>query len=442
MMRNTTSRAAALLLTLALLAGACGRSDDNADTAAPPPAPSGTDDTGDPVAAIAGTDDCDGYAGTEGVTDEKITLGTSLPTGLPFKEIAAGATAYFDMRNAEDPITGRQIELLVEDDGYQETETKKNWAKLTADGVFATFLVVGTQNNLTFREDNNIECIPNIFAATGSELWGLPGEYPWTIGSIPAYPTESAVFAEWLKENKPDAKVAILYQDDDFGEGYRVAFNSAIEGTDISVVGEASYPRENPNVKSQITTLRGTGADTILIATTLTACSGALNEIAELDWEPVRYLSATCASPVLMNSARSQGNAQGSLTSIYLKAPDDPAWADDEDVVAFKTKGMEYGLTEAQVNDGLTVYGWTMAELFAQALEASPSVERAAVMNTLWELDGLTASLLLPGITVNTGGEDDPFPIEALKIGVDNGTIFELEGDLIDFEGETGGFLG
>jgi branched-chain amino acid transport system substrate-binding protein len=447
-MSTNSRRLAAALLTLGLLTAACGRSDDSSgggggggggdDTT-----PSVTNTSGEAVEAVATTDDCEDYDGTAGVEDGTIHIGSSLPTGLPFNNIALGAQAYFAMRNAEDPIAEHQVELTVLDDAYTATETKKNWDTLTQEeNVFATLLVVGTQNNLTFREDNNIECIPNIFAATGSEFWGEPGEFPWTIGSIPAYPTESAVFAEWLKANKPDAKVAILYQDDDFGESYRSSFNAAIEGTEIEVVGEESYPRENPNVKSQITTLKGTGADTILIGTTLTACSGALNEIAELDWEPVRYLSATCASPVLMGASRSSGASVGALTSLYLKAPDDPAWAEDADMIAFKEKGMEYGLTEAQANDGLTVYGWTMADLFAQAVEAAPAVERAAVMNALWSMEGLTSPLLLPGITVNTAGADDPFPIEALSIGVEDGSVFVLEDELLDFEGETGNFVG
>ncbi len=443
-MKRSTNRVAASLLALGLLATACGRSDDEGgggsnDTTGP----AVTNSSGEQVEAVATTDDCEDYAGTQGVTEEKILLGSSLPTGLPFNEIAEGAQAYFAMRNAEDPIAEREVELLVEDDGYKETETKKNWDKLTAeDGVFATLLVVGSQHNKSFQADNNDECIPNIFAASGSEAWGQPGEFPWTIGSIPAYPTEAAVFAQYLKDNKPDAKVAILYQNDDFGKSYLNAFKAAAEGTDITVVGEEYYAADNPtNMKSQVTALEGTGADTLLLATTLFACSPALNEVALQDWDPLTYISATCASPTTMAPARTEGNSEGTLSAVYLKAPDDPRWADDADILAFKEKGQEYGLSAEQVEDGLTVYGWVAADLFAQAVDAAPSVDRAAVMNSLWSLEGLTSPLLLPGIEVATNGADDPFPIEAMSIAVDNGEIFELQGELIDFSGETGTFI-
>jgi len=448
-MKRSTKRIVALFLAMTLVAAACSRSDDGDGgggatsgtdgTAAPV-----TDGTGTEVAAVATTDKCEGYDATRGISDGTLLLGGSMPLGLPFKEIAAGAQAYFAMRNAENPIADLQIEWKLEDDKYQAIETKKNWDKLTQeDGVFATFLVVGTQNNKTFLVDNNDECIPNLFAATGSEAWGNPTDFPWTIGSIPAYPLEAAVFVEYLKNNQPDAKLAVLYQNDDFGKSYLNALKAAVEGTDIEIVGEESYPSDNPNTKSQITTLKGTGADAIFLGTTIAACSGSLNEIALLDWDPTRYLSATCTSPALMGSARTQGSSEGTLSALYLKAPDDPRWDDDADMIEFKAKSVEYGLTSEQADDGLTVFGWIMADLFAQGVDAADVVDRAGVMNSFWSLDEVTSGLLLPGIVVSTDGANDPFAIEAMSIATDNGEIFEMADDaeLIDFSGQTGDFL-
>jgi branched-chain amino acid transport system substrate-binding protein len=294
---------------------------------------------------------------------------------------------------------------------------------------------VGTPNNLAIRDDLNDACVPNLFVASGSQLWGDQAKYPWLIGSIPSYATEAAVFADYLKANKPTAKVAILAQNDDFGDGYTVAFKKAIEGTDITITTEQKYNASDPDVKSQITTMASSGADTALLAATALKCPQALNAIKESGWKPLSYISGTCTSNTIVGLAKEANN--GVLSSIYLKDPSDPEWNTDPAMQEFQTLGAQNGLSADDLKNGIVGYGWTMGALLAETLKQSPDLTRQSVMQTAYSLKDVTVGLLLPGITINTAGSKDPYVIEQLQIGQYNGSFWDLQGKVISFEGAT-----
>jgi branched-chain amino acid transport system substrate-binding protein len=435
--------ALAVGLVLSLAAVACGGRDDDTSSSG---GGSGTTSASGGGAFTIDTDNCGTYNATQGVTDDSIKLGSSFAqSGLysAYAEISKGYLAYFDYINAtQNGVNGRKIEVITKDDQYDPNKTRQNVQELTqSDQVFGLFNVVGTPNNLAIRDDLATACIPNLFVASGSVLWGETEDYPWLIGSIPSYATESAIFADYLKANKPQAKVAILGQNDDVGSGYADAFRGAIEGTDISVVAEEKYSPTDPDVKSQITTLAASGADTILLAAAALKCAQALNAIQEQNWDVTTYMSGTCTSKTVIGLAN-PGAADGVISSIYLKDPADPEWDSDPAMQEFQTLGAQYGLGPDELENGIVGYGWTMGALLVETLKQSGEITRQSVMQTAYSLSNLQVGLLLPGATVNTNGAEDPFPIEQMQIGIYNGQFWDLQGDLVSFEGKTAEFVG
>ncbi|MEZ5145232.1 MAG: ABC transporter substrate-binding protein [Acidimicrobiales bacterium] len=429
-------------ITLALFVAACGggRNDESSSGGG-----GGASATTAPGGGFSiSTADCAGYEATKGVTDDSIKLGSSFPqSGLysAFAEISKGYEAYFKYVNDQGGVNGKKIEIITKDDQYDSGKTKSNTQELTQkDGVFAMYNVVGTASNLAIRDDLGEECIPNLYAATGSQLMGNPAKYPWLIGSIPTYATESAIFADYLKTNKPDAKVAILAQNDDLGVGYTTSFKKAIEGTGITVVKEEKYNSTDPDVKSQITTLSSSGADTALIAATALKCPQALNSIKETGWSPLTYISATCTSNTVVGLAPDAN--VGVLSSIYLKDPSDPEWANDPAMQEFQTLGAKYGLSPDELKNGIVGYGWTMGALLVNTLKQAGTITRQSVMQAAYSLKNQVVGLLLPGISINTDGVKDPYPIEQMQIGKYgvNGPYWDLQGQVVSFEGKTGSY--
>jgi branched-chain amino acid transport system substrate-binding protein len=433
----------AIGLVLALTAVACGGRDDDSSSGG-----GGANTTADGGGSgfTIDTSNCSGYEATQGVTDTAIKFGSSFPqsgTYSAFAKISVGYEAYFDYINdAQGGVNGRQIEMITMDDNYETARTQSNTNQLVqSDGVFSMYNVVGTPNNLAIRDDLGDQCIPNLYAGTGSQKWGETEAYPWMIGSIPAYPTEAAIFADYLKANKPDATVAILKQNDDFGEGYVEGFKAATEGTNITIVDEQTYNPTDPDVKTQINTLAASGADTALLATTALKCIQAINAMAESQWDPTVYVSATCTSKTIMGNVQA-GAGDGFLSAIYLMDPADPQWDSNSAMQEFQTLGAQYGISAEDLDNGIVGYGWTMGALLVETLKQTGEITRQSVMQTAYSLDNLELGLLLPGITINTNGEEDPFPIEQMQIGQYNGQYWELQGDIVSFEGKTGEYVG
>lgn len=431
----------ALAVVLALVAAACNGGRDEGQTQTT--GPSGT--AAEEGAFSIDLANCESYQPTQGVTEDSITFGSSFPqSGLyaAFAKISVGYEAYFRYLNAtEGGVAGKQIKVITRNDEYLPDRTLANTQELVQkEGVFGMFNVVGTPNNLAIRDELADQCVPNLFVGTGSPLWGEVDSYPWLIGSIPSYATEAAIFADYLKKNNPDAKVAVLYQNDDFGESYLTAFRAAIEGTGIEVVRTATYNTTDPEPRDQITTLAASGADTALLAATALKCPQSLNLIRESNWNPTIYISATCTSSTIVGLAQPGAN-DGVLSSIYLKDPSDPQWDNDPAMQQFRQYGAQYGISAEDLENGIVGYGWTMGALLAETLRRSPEITRQAVMETAYTLSDVQVGLLLPGISINTNGEEDPFPIEQMQIGRYNGQYWELQGDLTSFEGKSQQFV-
>jgi branched-chain amino acid transport system substrate-binding protein len=441
-MRRRSARLLAALLALTLVAAACTRDDDDDD---------GTeagDEAADGETAIP-TEDCptDPTAEIEG---DVIKLVSSYPqSGLTaaFSEIARGWRSYFEMVNEEGGVQVGDRTFTIEtddrDDEYNAARTSSNIEELIGpdgDRAFAVFSVVGTANNIAIRDTLDDLCVPNLFAATGSPAWGNP-DYPWLIGStLSPYTLEGYMFAQLLEEEAPDASVAMLVQDDDFGRAYEEGFRQAIEGTDIEVVEVATYETGASEVGTQVTSLAATGADAFFNGGTLLACPDALSQAAQRNWEPIIWASGTCISKTLMGIAGEAGDGVYSGTNI--KDPLNPDWDDDEAMQQYREVVAQHE-PDADLDNGIVAYGWTQAALLIEALEAAEAPTRLAVMESIRNLDGISdVGLLLPGVTVTTGDSDN-FMGETLQLvqydfqGPDEDNYFALVGDLVDYEGQT-----
>lgn len=438
----------AVLSCFALVAGACASRDADSDSSGGGGGGGGGAGGGGAAEGID-TEDCisDPSAEIEGDT---IKLVSSYPqSGLTgaFAEIARGWAAYFDTVNADGgvEIAGKsyQIEFEDADDEYNPQQTASNIEELVGQegtDAFAAFSVVGTANNINIRDFLGERCVPNLFAATGSVAWGN-SEYPWTIGSsLSPYTLEAQVFADYLEENQPDAKVAMLRQADDFGETYEQGFMQAIADTDIELVAVEEYAVGSDQVGAQITTLADSGADAFFNGGTLLACPNALTAQQSEGWDVTTWVSGTCISKTLTGIAGQAADEVLSMTN--LKDPQNPAYDEDEDMMAFKAaveeNRPEFKGRELDLENGIVGYGWTQADLLVQAMEAAEAPTRLAIMESVRNLDGLTSGLLLEGVEVTTGPDDSYMGESVTLIQYDAAAQhFSELGEVIDLEGET-----
>ena len=442
MHRSRIARSLMLVAALALVASACsGRSDDDSSSSSS----GGGDGGGEASSGVVDTADCPD-TGTAGVSDDNvITLASSFPqSGLTagFAQISKGYKAYFDKVNADGgiEINGESytVEIVDKDDEYDAAQTVQNInEELGPDytDAFAVFNVVGTANNVAIRDVLGDNCVPNVFAATGSPVWGNP-DYPWTIGSTLApYTIEANAFVELLKEEKPDAKIAMLVQDDDFGAAYQEGVEMAIEGTDITIEQVETYPAGSSEVAAQMTSLNASDADVFFDGATLLACPTALQEAQDAGYE-YTFVSGTCISKTLMGIAGEAGEGAYAVTNI--KDVISPEFADDPAMVEYKDVLAEYGEADVDPENGIVAYGYTQADILKQILEGLPELTRGNLMNAMYELDGLTSGLMIDGSTVTTNADDRYLAENVQLVQYDSaGGYFNYLGDVLDYEGQT-----
>src|SRR5215213_8526409 len=315
------------------------------------------------LAAGCGRDE--GGEKSPGITKTEIKLGGSYPFSGPasaYKSIADGAKAYFDLVNSKGGVNGRKIKFVTLDDAYEPPRAVQNARRLVEEEkVFALFNTLGTPNNLAIWDYTNQKKVPQAFVATGASDWGAdPDKHPWTIGWQPDYVTEARTYADYLKENKPNAKVAVLYQNDGFGKNLLGGFEKAIQGSGIKVAAKESYEVTDPTIASQIGKLAASGADTFLNVTTPKFSAQAIAAIAKSDWKPLHLLNNVGASKKLVLEPVGLANAKGIVSLSYFKDPEDPQWADDAAMKEYKDNLTKYE-AKADPLDTFCTYGWAAA---------------------------------------------------------------------------------
>jgi branched-chain amino acid transport system substrate-binding protein len=386
------------------------------------------------LAAGCGRDE--GGEKSPGITKTEIKLGGSYPFSGPasaYKSIADGANAYFDLVNSKGGVNGRKIKFITLDDAYEPPRAVQNARRLVEEEkVFALFNTLGTPNNLAIWDYTNQKKVPQAFVATGASDWGAdPDKHPWTIGWQPDYVTEARTYADYLKENKPNAKVAALYQNDGFGKNLLGGFEKAIQGSGIKLVAKESYEVTDPTIASQIRKLAASGADTFLNVTTPKFSAQAIAAIAKSDWKPLHLLNNVGASKTLVLTPAGLDNAKGIISTTYFKDPEDPKWASDGAMREYKASLKRFS-PRSNPNDPFHVYGWGAAQSMVTALKNMKQPTREAFMDAARHLDE-TPPILLPGIEVKTG-DGDGYPIEAMQIQRFNGQRWELQGEVVSAE--------
>lgn len=453
MHRSLLVRLAALLAATSLVVTACGR-DDSADTGG------GTETTqdagggegegeGEAAAFINPDEDCDAYEGTTGVEGDTIKIGTVRPAAGPYAiydKVTSGLDAFVQATNAKGGVKAGdgktyKLELIKEDDAYDPAQTPAKVQKLVEqDGVFAIVGQIGTANNLAVRQYVNDNCVPSIALATGSTEWGKADEFPWFIGGLPSYATEAVAFLDWLKLDKPEAKIALLYQDDDFGKAYQSAIARYIEGTDMTVVAEQAYnPLTETTPESKVADLAGSGADVFFVGIGGAPCPAALRSM-PTTWTPLTYVSITCASKTAMSLA--QGKDEGVYSTQATMDPSNPEDQADARVQAFITEAGAAGMSPADVEGGVTTAGWNFGAIFVKGLEMSETVDRASVMNALYALDGENFGLLRPDVKVTTNGAEDPWLIEDLRVIKREGGQWAKVAEVSSYDGKSNDLAG
>ncbi len=366
-----------------------------------------------------------------GADDKEIKLGHINPYSGPasaYGAIGKSIGAYFDKVNAEGGVNGRKIKFITLDDGYNPAKTVEQTRKLVEqEEVLLVFQALGTPSNTAIHKYMNDKKVPQLFNATGATKWGDPKNFPWTMGYQPSYQSESKVFAAHIMETKPNAKIAILYQNDDYGKDYLKGFEDGLgEKGKTMIVSKLTYEVTDPTVDSQMVSLKASGADTFFNITTPKFAAQAIKKAAELGWKPTHYLNSVSSSVASVLVPAGVEASVGIYTAGYIKDPTDPQFQKGkewDDWVAYMKKYHPTG----SMTDNFNVYGYTVAQLMVQVLkQAGDDLTRANVMKQAANLD-LTLPMLLPGVNIKTSA-DDFFPIEREQMQRFNGKGWELFG--------------
>ncbi|MBL29528.1 MAG: branched-chain amino acid ABC transporter substrate-binding protein [Rhodospirillaceae bacterium] len=374
-----------------------------------------------------------------GVTDTEIKLGSTNPFSGPasaYGTIAKAASAYFDKVNAEQGgVNGRKIDFIMRDDGYSPPKTVEQARKLVEqDQVLAMFQNLGTPTNTAIVKYLNAKKVPHLFVATGASKWDQPDKYPWTTGWQPSYQTEAKVYAKYILENLPNAKIGILYQNDDYGKDYLEGFHEGLgdKAKDL-IVAEVSYEVTDPTVDSQIISLKDSGADVFFNVTTPKFAAQAIRKAYDIGWHPTQFLNNVSTSKAAVIDPAGVEKAKGIISSYYLKDPTDPQWNDDPAVQAYREFMAQY-YPDGDPADLFNIYGYAVAQLMVEVIrKCGDDLTRENLMKQALSVDHFEIATLLPGISVTTG-PDDHAALEQLQLQQFDGKEWVLFGDIVGTE--------
>jgi len=376
-----------------------------------------------------------------GASDTEIKIGGISPYSGPasaYGVIGKTAEAYFKKVNAEGGINGRKITFISYDDAYSPPKTVEQARKLVeSDEVLLIFNPLGTPSNTAIQKYLNSKKVPQLFVATGATKWNDPKNFPWTMGWQPNYQSETQIYAKYILKNKPDAKIGILYQNDDYGKDYLKGFKDGLGAKAASmIVLEESYEVSEPTIDSHIVKLKSTGADVFINITTPKFAAQAIKKNAEIGWKPLHFLNNVSASIGSVIKPAGMENAQDIISSQYLKDPTDAQWKDDAGMKAWNEFLDKY-YPEANRADASVMFGYTVAQGLVHVLKASgDNLTRENVMKQAASIKDLELGGLLPGIKVNTSATDFA-PISSVQLIKFKGDTWERFGEILS--GDAGG---
>jgi len=369
-----------------------------------------------------------------GISDNEIKIGQTMPYSGPasaWGTVGRAELAYIKMINDQGGINGRKINLISLDDAYSPPKTVEQTRRLVEqDDVAFVFSGLGTAANLAVRKYLNDHQVPQLFLLSGSEQFNDPEHFPWSISIIPFYLLDGQTHARYILEHNPDTKIAILYQNDDYGKAHVRGLKDGLgERAKDLVVGELSYEVSDPTIESQMVRLKASGANTLYIAAGPKFASQAIRKASELAWRPMRFLTYTSQSISGVLAPAGLENAIGIISAIYGKDPTDPRWKDDQEMKEYFEWVQKYN-PNANRNDTFVVAGYQYAAALVLLLkQCGDDLSRENIMHRATSLHDFTIPLLLPGITLNTSPTDYQ-PIKQLRETRFNGKFWEgLEGD-------------
>jgi ABC-type branched-subunit amino acid transport system substrate-binding protein len=376
-----------------------------------------------------------------GATDTEIKIGNIMPYSGPasaYGVIGKTEAAYFKMINDAGGINGRKINFISYDDGYSPPKTVEQARKLVeSDEVLFIFNSLGTPPNSAIHKYMNMKKVPQLFVATGATKWNDPKNFPWTMGWQPNYQSEARIYAKYILKNKPNAKIAVLYQNDDYGKDYLKGLKDGLGAKAASmIVAEESYETTEPSVDSHIVKLKSSGADIFVDITTPKFAAQAIKKVAEIEWKPLHFLNNVAASVGSVIKPAGFDNSQGIISAAYLKDASDPQWDNDAGMKQFYDFLAKH-FPEGNKLDASVVVGYGVSQTLIEVLKkCGDNLTRENIMKQAANLKDFRTEVLLPGIKINTSPTDFA-PISQLQLMKFKGETWDLFGDVVS--GDVGG---
>ena len=370
-----------------------------------------------------------------GATDAEIKIGHTNPYSGPasaYGTIGRSEAAYFKMINDQGGIIGRKINFISLDDSYSPPRTVEQVRKLVEqEQVLLIFQSLGTPSNTAIHKYMNAKKVPQLFVSTGATKWGDPEHFPWTMGWQPNYQTEARLYAKYLLEKNPNAKIAVLYQNDDYGKDYLKGLHDQLGSQAAKLIlSEVSYEVTDPTVDSQIVTLQGSGADALFIFATPKAAAQAIRKAYDMGWNPMTFINNVSSSVATVLQPAGLEKSIGLITALYLKDPNDPQWANDAAMKDWLAWIKKY-YPEGDTRDGNNVFGYAVAQTMVQVLkQCGDDLTRENVMRQAANLKKFEVRVLLPGIRINTSPTDF-YPIEQVQLARFDGKTWVRFGEVL-----------
>ena len=372
-----------------------------------------------------------------GATDTEIKIGNIMPYSGPasaYGVVGKAMAAVFKKVNDDGGINGRKINFISYDDAYSPPKAVEQARKLVeSDEVLFLFGTLGTASNTAIQKYLNAKKVPQLFVATGATKWNDPKTFPWTMGWLPSYQSESRIYAKYLLKEKPAAKVAVLYQNDDMGKDYLKGLEDGFASDPARIAAKESYEVAEPTIDSHVVRLKSANPDVIIFFTTPKFGAQAIKKLGEMNWKPVTIVSNVSASTATVMRPAGLDNAQGVISAAYAKDASDPQWKDDAGMKAFDELLAKY-MPDTNRVDASAMTGYNMATTMVEVLRrCGDDLTRANVMKQAASLKQFAQGGLLPGVTLSTGPSDFQ-PIEQLQLMQFKGERWQLFGDVISGE--------
>jgi branched-chain amino acid transport system substrate-binding protein len=370
-----------------------------------------------------------------GASDTEIKIGQTMPYSGPasaYGTVGRSELAYFRMLNEQGGINGRRINLISLDDGYTPSRTVEQIRKLVEEEqVLFTFQTLGTPTNTAIHKYMNANKVPQLFVSTGATKWGDPQRFPWTMGWQPTYQHESHIYAKYLLQSKPDAKIAILYQNDDYGKDYLKGFKDGLgDKAGKMIVAEASYEVTDPTIDTQIVSLQASGATVFFDIAIPKFAAQAIRKVYDIGWRPLHFVNNVASSVASALAPAGLDKSVGLISSQFVKDPTDPAWKDDKAMRDYASFMKRY-YADGNPDDILNVYGYAAAQTLVQVIkQCGDDLTRRNVMRQAASMRDLEVPGLLPGIRINTSPTDF-YPIEQVQLMRFDGKTWVRFGELM-----------